>query len=498
METGVRFAANPSSSLRLTLAQWMGCQRFIYNAKVEETQYHRTFQRKALALTGIYPPQDQQYSHFKDRELTPWLYEVPSEILRNGAVRYQQAWSRYQKRLSARPRFKKKSHRQSVWLTSELFRFVEDGHGYRLYLGKKGVLGELPFTAHRDYKLPNSLVISRQGGKWYVAFCYEDGQVIPDEAAVIAHYSALDEATLSRISKGYDRGVEVPIMSDSGEGFVFSPEQIRNLERLETRRQHYERKMARCQKGSKRHQKARCRIARHHARVANTRREFSHQWSHRQADSAAEVFVGEKLQIQSMVRKPAPQPMLDANGEPIRDASGTLRYALNGRKAKAGLSKSILSSCWGQSWTFLCYKAHKKGKLAIRVPAKNSSLECAECGHTCKENRPERAVFHCVNCQHQDHADRNAARVVRSRGIKQLLEGQVKASTKKKTLRMARKQNTVGQDMSKRERESAQKARSGSDANTTCRSGGGDRVRLQEGLPSGARVVETRNPCLNQ
>lgn len=115
METGVRFAASPTPPMRLTLAQWMGCQRSIYNAKVGEANYFRTFQRKALALTGIYPPADQQYSHFKDRELTPWLYDVPSEILRNGAVRYQQAWSRYQKRLAARPRHKQKCNRQSVW-----------------------------------------------------------------------------------------------------------------------------------------------------------------------------------------------------------------------------------------------------------------------------------------------------------------------------------------------------------------------------------------------
>jgi hypothetical protein len=57
--------------------------------------------------------------------------------------------------------------------------------------------------------------------------------------------------------------------------------------------------------------------------------------------------------------------MLNANGEPKRDSAGNIRYARNGRKAKSGLSKSIQASCWGQSWTFLCYKALKKGKLAF-------------------------------------------------------------------------------------------------------------------------------------
>jgi putative transposase len=182
--------------------------------------------------------------------------------------------------------------------TSELFDFVPDGNGgHRLYLGKQGALGELSFTAHRPYRIPNSIVVSRQSGKWYVSFCYEDGQVLPDEAAVIAHYAALDEATLSHLTTG----VVVNIMSHNGEAFVFSPAQVRNLERLEARRQDYERRMARCRKGSRRHTKVAHKIARHHAKAANTRREFSHQWSRQQADSATEVFVGEKLQIQNMV-----------------------------------------------------------------------------------------------------------------------------------------------------------------------------------------------------
>lgn len=150
MQTGVRFAADPLPQLRLILAQWMGCQRFIYNAKVGEDKYFRTFQRHQLDLTGLYPPCDQPYAQFKDRELTPWLFEVPSEILRNGAVRYQGALTRFFKGLGGRPRHKTKSSRQSVWITSELFRFEPlPGGGHRLILGRgKTLWGEIPFIAH--------------------------------------------------------------------------------------------------------------------------------------------------------------------------------------------------------------------------------------------------------------------------------------------------------------------------------------------------------------
>src|ERR1700676_5402006 len=89
---GVKFACYPSSCVLVgktlvnqfdTLSQWIGHQRFIYNAKVAEEKYYRTFRNHSLSLTGEILPSDQRYSQFKDKELTPFLYEVPSQILRN-------------------------------------------------------------------------------------------------------------------------------------------------------------------------------------------------------------------------------------------------------------------------------------------------------------------------------------------------------------------------------------------------------------------------------
>ena len=116
----------------------MGCQRLIYNAKVEEDRYFRTFSRKALALVDLQPPVDQQYAQFKSKELTPYLYEVPSQILRNGATRFMQAYRRYFKGLALRPAFKKKYGKQSVWLTGELFKFVATGKSRNRRNRRKG------------------------------------------------------------------------------------------------------------------------------------------------------------------------------------------------------------------------------------------------------------------------------------------------------------------------------------------------------------------------
>ena len=40
MEVGVKFRAYPTSIQKKTLSEWMGCARFIYNAKCDEDRYH--------------------------------------------------------------------------------------------------------------------------------------------------------------------------------------------------------------------------------------------------------------------------------------------------------------------------------------------------------------------------------------------------------------------------------------------------------------------------
>ena len=94
MQIGNRFRCYPTPEQAQTLLRWIGCQRYVYNAKVGEDQYFRRFARKSLTHTGEFAPIDQQYSHFKT-DLTPWLSEVPSIVLRNGTVLWKQAYSRY-------------------------------------------------------------------------------------------------------------------------------------------------------------------------------------------------------------------------------------------------------------------------------------------------------------------------------------------------------------------------------------------------------------------
>ncbi|QKE40436.1 MAG: hypothetical protein HO274_03190 [Ferrovum myxofaciens] len=114
---------------------------------------------------------------------------MPGVVLRNGAVLWKQAYGRYFSKLGGRPVIHQRHGKQSVWLTSEVFKFVpvvatDTGEitGYQLHIGtRKFPVGVLAFKAHKDFKIPASLHISIHSGRWHVSFNYDDGIQEPTE-----------------------------------------------------------------------------------------------------------------------------------------------------------------------------------------------------------------------------------------------------------------------------------------------------------------------------
>ena len=84
MLNGYKFRLYPNPEQQQILLQWIGSQRLIYNAKVQEDRYYRRFQRRMVGTAGTEVPVDQKYSRFIT-ERTAFLRKVPSQILRNGA-----------------------------------------------------------------------------------------------------------------------------------------------------------------------------------------------------------------------------------------------------------------------------------------------------------------------------------------------------------------------------------------------------------------------------
>jgi putative transposase len=447
MLNGYKFRLYPSPAQAQVLLRWIGCQRLIYNAKVQEDRYFRRFQRRMVGLAGAKPPVDQRYSQFIT-EQTAFLREVPSQILRNGAVRWRQAYQRFFQKQGGRPKLKTKAGRQSVWLTAELFRFIPriqeatgEVTGYHLWVGTdKFPVGLIPYGAHRRHAVPSSIYIAVEGDRWWLSFAAEDSEVtMPGHdadaateriAETLRHRSAdqLAERTL-----GGDRGVAKPLVTSDGQVFDLRPIQKIRIQKARRQRQRWQRRASRRQKGSTNQKKAYQKAARYQRYEKNVRHEYAHQTSHALVVNAAyDLYVFEELPIKQMTKRPQAQ----------RDAQG--RFLPNGRRAKAGLNRAILASAWGQVVTFTRYKALRRGKLVITVPPAYSSQECAVCTFTAPDNRPSQAEFVCQRCGHTDHADHNAAVVIAKRGIHKLLSGEP-LTTAHKTTRIFR---TLGPERS--------------------------------------------------
>lgn len=439
MQTGFQFRLYPTPAQAQTLRRWIGCQRHIYNTKVMEDRYFRTFARKSLQHAGQHAPIDQRYAHFISEE-TAWLQEVPSHILRNGAVSWVHAYSRYFKKLAGRPKIQKKTGPQSVWLTSELIRFdpqTDPATGtvsYRFTVGtQKFPVGAIPYKAHRAHGIPASVRIRVEAGRWFLSFTHDEGTELVSAQKIADALSSLTPQELTDRTVGVDRGVAVPFMLSHGTTFDIQPTQKERITQKQKAAIRWQRKLSRRQKGSANRRKAAQRIASLRQYEKCVRTDFAHQTSHQiVGDPRTLLVVFETLGIPRMTKRAKPQ----------QDAHGTWLH--NGAKAKSGLNRAILSSAWAKTKACCAYKAQRAGKLVVDVPAHHTSQACSECGYTHPDNRCAQAVFVCQSCGYAANADFNASRNIRNRGVALVLTGQFSEKTKKRTMRMRKKGQILG------------------------------------------------------
>ncbi|MGM0540878.1 MAG: RNA-guided endonuclease InsQ/TnpB family protein [Pseudomonadota bacterium] len=385
----------------------MGAQRFIYNAKVKDDRYFRAFARKSLSHVGQYAPVDQTYSQYKT-ELTPFLKEVPSQVLRNAAFRWMEAYKRFFKKLGGRPNIKTKHGRQSVLLTSELFQLYQKENGnWFIHLGtKKFSIGNVKVNTHQAITLtPKMVVISIHAGRWSLSFNTEEidsstGEIIqfPEYTDVLAELAKYTESELSSVVVGVDRGVVLPACdSKSIISHKLLTENDKHIARNGLKRKRYQRKLARQTKGSSRYLRTKKKIAQLARYKSNCIANMTHQVSHKlTADKSTMVVALEELQVKNMTRS----------------AKGNLTKPGRMVKQKSGLNRSILESGWGSLREKLRYKTFKRGKLLLFVPSKHTSQECSACGTIDKASRKSQSEFACNTCGVKINADLNASYVI--------------------------------------------------------------------------------------
>lgn len=417
--------AYPTEGQKNVLSQWMGSARVIWNAKCEEWKYQSTYARKYLPL-GTYADVDATYSQYKDFEITPYLSSVPSQVLRNAANLWRDTmrdWMNPKHPQKSPAQRKKKKSEESVYLTSELYEFVENSNGtLSLIIGtKKFPVGELKFTAHRDFKVPKSIRIKKKAGLWFVSFCYDDGLLeegLLSDKEALKTFQQMSPEELQACVIGVDRGIVVACHTDMA-AYDLSPEAKANRKKKERYLKCQQRRFARQKKGSKRRDKTKGKISRTHGRIANVRDNFCHQTSNSLTKEPGKVIVMEDLKTSNMTRRAKPKQ---------NEATG--KWEKNNAAQKSGLNRSILSVGWYKLEQYTRYKARRRGSLLVKIDPQFSSQECADCSHIHSDNRVSQAEFACQACGHRDNADHNAALVLKKRAINLLKHSGTELSTK--------------------------------------------------------------------
>jgi putative transposase len=98
-----------------------------------------------------------------------------------------------------------------------------------------------------------------------------------------------------------------------------------------------------------------------------------------------------------------------------KSAQGTVASPGKAVAQKKGLNRSLTDAALGRLAYWTSVRAEEAGRRVWKVDPRNSSRECASCGHTEVANR-KRSRFICRRCSHAEHADVNAAQVLAARG----------------------------------------------------------------------------------
>ena len=362
----------PATARRL--AAIAGACRFVWNAMLDQQVQHYDHAHRC----GAKPQAPTFFTLGKAftqlRRVTPWLQAMPYAPVRYTLKYLADAWRRFFRGEAGRPRFKRRG-RDSVTIPQDIR--IRDG---RLYFPRLGWLrlrrrGGNPYPDAE----PVQVVLKRVNGKWMAVVCY-----------AVAAVERPDDGTVTGVDMNAGQ------VADSTGVIHRMPDR----RRLEARIKRYSRKLARQRRGSRRRERTRRRLARTKRRIATVRRNWQHHVSRRLASG---TVVIEDLHPRAMTS--SARGTVDAPGRNVRQ--------------KAGLNRVIRETGWAGLRQMIGYKAAQ----LIAVDPAHTSQTCAACGHVDPASRRTRADFHCVACGHADHADLNAARNIRRRGLA-LLHGE--------------------------------------------------------------------------
>lgn len=349
----------PTRKQHQYLVDTLASQRHLYNAALQERIDCYRMTRRGISYV------DQCKSLTECRKCIPEMRDLPLNIQRGTLRRLDESFRSFFRRCTAGahpgfPRF-----RGANWFNSFEFNQFE---GIR-FDGKRLRWSGMPsgLRVHLHRPMPAGKILTakfkRDHKGWSVCFAVrmEVAEKRPAQSAV-----------------GIDVGIKT--LAATSDGLLIpNPRAARRAERALRVRQ---RALARAKKGGNSRCKARKRVARLHAKVANTRRTALHQ-------------------ISAML---------------VRRYDVIAVEALNTKGLARGmLARDVHDAGWSTLRELLRYKAERAGAHFIEVDPNFTSQDCSACGVRVPKTLADR-VHKCA-CGYVEDRDINAARVILSRAV---------------------------------------------------------------------------------
>lgn len=351
----------PTSEQVEQLARTFGCVRYVYNRALAERSRAWTQEQKRVN----YADTSLMLTQWKRDPETEWLAEPSKGPLQQALRGLQGAFDKFWRKQTGYPKFKKRGKsKDSATYFSNCF-IYRDG---KIKLAKQSE----PLDIRWSRPLPEGAVPSQV--------------TVSKDAAGRYHISILVEETITEHPPtdaivGVDAGITSLYTFSTGEK-VSNP---RHEKKDRTRLAKAQRVLSKKAKGSANRAKARLKVARIHARIADRRRDHLHKLSTRLVREN-QVIAIEDLSVRNMVRN-------------------------------RSLARAISDASWSEFRSMLEYKADWYGRTVVAIDRfYPSSKTCSNCGRITDKMPLNVRKWECP-CGAVHDRDVNAALNIRAAGL---------------------------------------------------------------------------------
>ncbi len=356
-----KYRIYPTAEQVHILARTFGCCRYVYNWALRQRTdaYYKDGERLYYEATA------QRLTSLKKQADHVWLNDISSVPLQQSLRHLDTAFRNFFEGRAQYPKFHKKHGEQAATYASTAFKW--DGTSLTLAKMSEPLNIVLSRPLPKGAK-PSTVTVSTDcANRYFVSLLLEeDIKPLP----VVNKQVGLDLGLKSMVvtSDGYTYG--------NPKFFAKDEKKLAQAQRRQTRKK----------KGSKNRAKARHKVAKIHAKIAERRRDYQHKLS-TQIIRENQIVCVESLQVKNMVQNHS-------------------------------LAKAISDVGWGEFVRQLEYKAKWYGRTLVRIDKfYPSSKRCFDCGHVLDTLSLDVRVWTCPECGVIHDRDINAAKNIHAAGL---------------------------------------------------------------------------------